>query len=72
MHRAEANRAGLDYIGTGVNLAARVGAQAAGAEILVSAPTLAISRRTYTESGRRTVELKGISAPVEVVSIDWH
>jgi class 3 adenylate cyclase len=72
VHQAEANRVGLDYFGTGVNQAARVGGSAGGAEILVSAPTLARSRRTFGETGRQTVELKGISAPVEVVSIDWR
>jgi class 3 adenylate cyclase len=72
VHRAEAQRAGLDYLGTGVNTAARVGAQAAGGEILVSAATLASVRGEYEEAGRRTAELKGISAPVEVVSIAWR
>jgi class 3 adenylate cyclase len=72
IHRAEANRVGLDYTGTGVNQAARIGGAAAGAEILVSVPTLAASKRTFAEIGRRTVDLKGISAPVEVVSIDWR
>jgi class 3 adenylate cyclase len=72
IHWAEASRTGLDYFGTGVNQAARIGAHAAGAEILISAPTLARSKRTFTESGRQTVELKGISEPVELVSIDWR
>ena len=72
IHRAEADRAGLDYIGTGVNTAARVGGQAAGGEILVSAGTLEGLRRGFAEAGRRTVELKGISAPVELVSIAWR
>jgi class 3 adenylate cyclase len=72
VHRAEAQRAGLDYLGTGVNTAARVGAQAAGGEILVSAATLATSRRSYRETGRRTALLKGLAEPVEMVSIDWR
>jgi class 3 adenylate cyclase len=65
------NRVGLDYTGSGVNQAARVGAIADGGEILVSASTLAGARHKFTERARRTVELKGLSAPVEVVSIDW-
>jgi class 3 adenylate cyclase len=72
VHRADARRARLDYTGTGVNQAARIVREAAGAEILVSAPTLAASRRRFVETGRRTVDLRGISAPVEVVSIDWR
>jgi class 3 adenylate cyclase len=71
IHKAEANRVGLDYTGAGVNQASRIGGAAIGGEVLVSASTLGEARHAYTESGRRTVELKGISAPVEVVSIDW-
>jgi class 3 adenylate cyclase len=72
IHLAEANRVGLDYAGTGVNQASRVGAAAEGDEILVSATTLASARHAFVEAGRRTLELKGLSAPVEVVSIDWR
>jgi class 3 adenylate cyclase len=72
IHQAEANRVGLDYAGTGVNQASRVGAAAEGDEILVSATTLAAARHNFVEAARRTVELKGLSAPVEVVSIDWR
>jgi class 3 adenylate cyclase len=72
IHWADATRAGGDFIGTGVNQAARIGAHAEGAEILVSAPTIARTRRAFAESGRRTVQLKEISAPVEVLSIDWR
>jgi class 3 adenylate cyclase len=72
IHHAEANRVGLDYAGTGVNQAARIGHAADGGEVLVSASTLAGARRTYGERGRRTLELKGISAPVEVASIQWR
>ncbi|MDP9250421.1 MAG: adenylate/guanylate cyclase domain-containing protein, partial [Chloroflexota bacterium] len=69
---AEVNRVGLDYVGTGVNQASRVGAAADGDEILVSATTFAGVRHSFTEAARRTVELKGLSAPVEVVSIAWR
>lgn len=71
IHQAEANRVGLDYAGTGVNQASRIGGSAEGGEVLVSAATLEAARHTFAESGRRSVELKGISAPVEVVSIEW-
>ncbi|MEX2136176.1 MAG: adenylate/guanylate cyclase domain-containing protein [Chloroflexota bacterium] len=71
IHGAAANRVGLDYVGTGVNQASRIGAAAAGGEILVSSSTLAVARHSFSEGGRRTVKLKGLSAPVEVVSIDW-
>jgi class 3 adenylate cyclase len=71
IHQAEANRVGLDYAGAGVNQASRIGGAAIGDEILVSVSTLGEARHSYIESGRRTVELRGISAPVEVASIDW-
>jgi class 3 adenylate cyclase len=53
-----------------VHLAARIGAIAGGGEIVAS-------RSAVTDLGRlllsnpRTVNLKGLSEPVEVVSIDW-
>ena len=72
LHRAEANRFGLDYIGSGVNLAARISSKAHESEILVSASTLASARRTFPELGRQTLKLKGVNDPVEVVSIGWR
>jgi class 3 adenylate cyclase len=71
IHRSEANRSGLDYVGSGVNIAARLADAAAAGEILVSHATLDAARRHYVESGQRTVELKGVSAPVDAVSIAW-
>jgi class 3 adenylate cyclase len=71
IHQAEANRVGLDYAGSGVNQAARIADAAAGGEVLVSAGSLANARRRFAEAGRRSVELKGVSAPVDVVAIDW-
>jgi class 3 adenylate cyclase len=72
IHQAQVNRVGLDYVGTGVNQASRIEAAAGGDEILVSATTFAGARHSFAEAGRRTVELKGLSAPVEVVSIAWR
>ncbi len=69
VHLAEASRAGLDYVGGGVNLAARIGAAAKGSEVLVSAATLASSRRRDLPFERRMVSLKGIRDPVEVVTV---
>jgi class 3 adenylate cyclase len=69
LHRAEANRAGLDYIGSGVNQAARIAAQAGESEVLVSATSLDAARRPFREVGRRTLSLKGIDRPVDVVSV---
>ncbi|HEX5578752.1 MAG TPA: adenylate/guanylate cyclase domain-containing protein [Candidatus Limnocylindria bacterium] len=72
IHQAQANRVGLDYAGIGVNQAARIGAAADGGEILVSASSVAGLQRPVTEAGRRTAELKGLSEPVEIVSVSWR
>ena len=72
IHQAQANRVGLDYAGIGVNQAARIGAAAESGEILISASSLAAVRHPITEGGRRTVELKGLSEPVELVAVSWR
>jgi class 3 adenylate cyclase len=71
IHAAEARRSGTDYVGTGVSLTARIGAAASGSEILVSRSTVDGARRTFPVTAERTLELKGIAAPTEVVSIGW-
>ena len=71
LHTAEANRTGLDYIGIGVNHAARIGGAASGGEILVSTTTLEAARRSSADIARRSLRLKGISEPVEVAPIAW-
>jgi class 3 adenylate cyclase len=71
LHTAAANQMGLDYVGGGVNLAARIGAAAGSGEILVSGPTLEGARHAFALGPRRSVALKGIAEPVEVVGIDW-
>jgi class 3 adenylate cyclase len=72
IHQAQANRVGLDYAGIGVNQAARIGSVAEGGEILVSATSLSGVRGAVSETSRRTVELKGLSEPAELVSVDWR
>jgi hypothetical protein len=49
---------------------ARLGALAGGGEIVASVGTIEAADVEY--SNPRAVELKGISAPVEVVSVDWR
>ena len=71
VHAAEASRSGNDYVGTGVSLAARIGAAANGSEILVSRATLEAAPRSFKVTEERTLELKGIAAPTDVVSIGW-
>ncbi len=73
LHTAEAARAGTDYHGRGVHVAARVGAVASGDEILVSSATLAeIESPAFGLSDPRVLTLKGVDEPVEVRSVDWR
>lgn len=71
LHRAEATREGTDWSGKGVHAAARIGALAEGEEILASLDT-ARAGGTVTVSDPRTVSLKGIFEPVEVVAVAWR
>ncbi|HSM38068.1 MAG TPA: adenylate/guanylate cyclase domain-containing protein [Candidatus Limnocylindrales bacterium] len=72
IHQAEANRVGLDYEGSGVNLAARICEAAAGGEILASAATVAMAGHPVRATEGRELALKGISAAVEVRAIEWR
>ena len=72
LHRADADRAGLDYIGTGVNAAARVAGQAGGGEILMSSTSVAAARNAPALGEPRMVALKGIAEPMELVPILWQ
>lgn len=71
LHTAEAAREGGAYRGRGVHTAARIAALADGGEILASRESLP-SRVSYPLSEPRPVTLKGLSRPVEVVSVVWR
>ena len=60
-----------DYGGQGVHVAARIGAAAAGAEILVSRETLE-GVAGFRVSEPRAMVLKGYEQPVELVSVEWR
>ena len=70
LHTAEANRRGADYSGKGVHVAARVGALAAGGEILATAETIAEAGDVRT-TARRETPIKGVAASIEIASITW-
>ncbi len=70
LHQAAATRVGLDYRGKGVHEAARIGAMAQGGEILASWHTAQPCK--YATSDPRPVNLKGITEPVQVVSVSWR
>ena len=55
----------------GVHLAARVGAVAGAGEIIASA-TSVDGLQDLELTDRRSVTLKGIAEPVEIVSIGWR
>jgi class 3 adenylate cyclase len=71
LHAGEATRAGSNYTGMGVHTAARVGAVAGAGEIVASASSVD-GLEDLELADRRSVTLKGIAGPVEIVSIGWR
>ena len=69
VHSSDATQVGRDYQGKGVHEAARIAALADGGEILTSRQTAVSS---FSVSQPRTVTLKGISEPMEIVAVDWR
>ena len=61
-----------DYGGQGVHVAARIGALARAAEILVTSETLAGVATRYSLSPPRAEQLQGIAQAVDVVAVDWR
>ncbi|MBI2155027.1 MAG: hypothetical protein HYU24_15200 [Candidatus Rokubacteria bacterium] len=72
LHAAPAQRQGRAYRGKGVHIAARIGAIAEPGEILVTRDTVAARPPGVTLSAPRAVVLKGLSEPLEVVSVAWR
>ena len=70
IHAGEATERGGDYSGLTVHVAARIGALATGGEILVSDEVLREAGERATTAAR-TVEVKGVSAPVSVAAVAW-
>jgi class 3 adenylate cyclase len=71
LHEAEASTRAIDFAGRGVHEAARIGSLADGGQILASVNTVQSSATRFPISTARTVTLKGVSRPVEVVTIEW-
>jgi class 3 adenylate cyclase len=69
LHRARASREGDDWSGVGVHAAARIGALAEGEEILASIEAAEAAGGDIARSDARTVSVKGISRPLEVVTV---
>jgi adenylate cyclase len=70
VHAAGATQVGKNFTGRGVHEASRIAALAAGGEIVASRSTAAGSRFPISEA--REVEIRGVSEPVEVVTVDWR
>jgi class 3 adenylate cyclase len=71
LHEAEASTWAIDFAGRGVHEAARIGSLANGGQILASVNTVKTAATRFPISAPRTVALKGVSQPVEVVTIEW-
>lgn len=71
LHASEAARVGAGYQGVGVHEAARIGALGGAGQIVASRGTI-VSGAAVGVSNPRSVMLKGISAPMEVVDVDWR
>ncbi len=68
LHTTEASAEQNNYHGRGVHEAARIAALAGGGEIVASAHTAAAHARA---GSARTVTLRGIPDPAEIVTIAW-
>ena len=69
LHAADANVVGANYRGKGVHEASRIAGVAKGGEIVASLATVGDG---FTTSAPRSELLKGLSEPIEVVTVDWR
>ena len=72
VHVGSAITAGDDYSGQDVVVAARISALAGADEIHVSGVVADLMGPHVTITDRRSTELKGIPAPVEIALVDWR
>jgi class 3 adenylate cyclase len=70
LHASDATQSGAQFTGKGVHEAARIAQLAAGGEILASVATVADSQART--SAPRSVMLKGLSEPMDVVAVEWR
>ena len=70
VHAAGATQVGRNFSGKGVHEASRIAGLAQGGEILASRDT-AIGGR-FPTSEPRTVDIRGMSEPIDVVSVEWR
>jgi class 3 adenylate cyclase len=70
IHASDATQVGTNFSGKGVHEAARIAALAEGGQILASSRTLAGTELSTSDA--RMVTLKGITEPMEIVTIEWR
>jgi class 3 adenylate cyclase len=70
LHTVEATQKRDDYEGRGVHEAARVGALAGPSEIIASRQTIEAAKTRFPTSEFRSVQVKGVSDPIEIASIE--
>ena len=69
LHAADAQQVGDNFRGKGVHEASRIAGLASGGEIVASVATVG---DRFATSEVRSVELKGLSEPIEVVTVSWR
>jgi class 3 adenylate cyclase len=69
LHASDAQQVGTNFRGKGVHEASRIAGLATGGQIIASLSTVGES---YRAAGVRSELLKGLSEPMEVVTIDWR
>jgi class 3 adenylate cyclase len=69
VHAAGATQVGRNFSGKGVHEASRIMGLADGGEIVASRETATGGRFPMTEP--RTVDIRGLAEPIEVVSVGW-
>jgi class 3 adenylate cyclase len=69
VHAAGATQVGRNFTGRGVHETSRIADLAEGGEVLASRDTAAGSG--FAVSNPRTVSIRGISEPIEVVNVEW-
>ncbi len=69
LHLANAQQAGQNYHGKGVHEAARIAGAADAGEIIASRETVDGSR--FVTSNPRSLQLKGLAVPMDVVNVEW-
>jgi class 3 adenylate cyclase len=72
VHATEAIDLGDDFLGKGVHEAARIGAAAAGGEILATQPVISAAAGRYPTGESQLLELKGLATPLAATSVGWH